>query len=94
MSQRTLYLAAYDVSSPSRLRKALRVMRQYSTGGQKSVFECFLTAAERDQVVLEISEVLNLTEDRFLLIRLDPRVKVQTLGIAVLPTDPAYFYVG
>lgn len=36
------YLAAYDVSDPKRLQQALHVLRDYATGGQKSVFECFL----------------------------------------------------
>ncbi len=42
---RTLYLVAYDVRRPSRLRKALRVLKDYASGGQKSAFECYLSAA-------------------------------------------------
>jgi CRISPR-associated protein Cas2 len=34
------------------------------------------------------------TEDRFLLLRLDPRSRVQVLGIAVEPIDPEFYYVG
>jgi CRISPR-associated protein Cas2 len=94
MSQRQLYLAAYDVSDPKRLRDALLVLRNYSTGGQKSVFECFLTAAEKGALLEEIGAVIDLEEDRFFLLRLDPRSKVRTLGIAVRPADPAYFYIG
>jgi len=40
MKNRQLYLAAYDVSCPRRLRKALYVLRGFASGGQKSVFEC------------------------------------------------------
>lgn len=94
MTQRTLYLAAYDVSDPRRLVQALHVLRNYATGGQKSVFECFLTPGERHALVAEVSAVLDLDEDRFFLVRLDPRSKVQVLGIAVKPADPAYLYIG
>jgi CRISPR-associated protein Cas2 len=88
-----LYLAAYDVSDPKRLQQALHVLRGYATGGQKSVFECFLGEAEKRALLAEVAAVLDLQEDRFFLVRLDPRSKVQTLGIAVRPADPSYFYV-
>lgn len=93
MSTRLLYLAAYDVSDPRRLQHALHVLRDYATGGQKSVFECFLSDAERQRLLSEVAQVLDLGEDRFFLVRLDPRSKVRTLGIAVKPADTSYFYV-
>ena len=94
MSKRTLYIAAYDVCDPGRLRSALHVLKGYSSGGQKSVFECFLTDAEKENLLAEVQSVIDLTEDRFLLMRLDPRMKVRVLGIAVEPADPEFFYVG
>ncbi|MDV3243486.1 MULTISPECIES: CRISPR-associated endonuclease Cas2 [Methylocaldum] len=94
MSKRSLYIAAYDISDDARLRKALFVLRNYSTGGQKSVFECFLTEAEKRQLIDEVREVIDEEADRFLLLRLDPRMKVRVLGIAVPPADPEFFYVG
>jgi CRISPR-associated protein Cas2 len=94
MSKRSLYIAAYDISDDARLRKALFVLRNYSTGGQKSVFECFLTEAEKRQLIAEVKDVIDEEADRFLLLRLDPRMKVRVLGIAVPPADPEFFYVG
>ena len=94
MSQRQLYIAAYDVSDPKRLAQALHVLRNYATGGQKSVFECFLSSVEKRELIAEVSDVLDLVEDRFFLVRLDPRGKVRTLGIAVKPADPAFYYIG
>jgi CRISPR-associated protein Cas2 len=92
--KRDLYLAAYDVSEPGRLRRALEVVKEYACGGQKSVYECYLTAVERRSLLDDLRKVLHEVEDRFFLIRLDPRAKVSTLGIAVRPADPEYFYVG
>lgn len=94
MPDRDLYLAAYDVSDDGRLRDALRLVRAYATGGQKSVHEVFLTTAEKLQLLRGMRSLLDSTEDRFFLLRLDPRAKCHTLGAATPPADPSYFYVG
>ena len=94
MTKRSLYIAAYDIRDDQRLREALKVLRNYSTGGQKSVFECYLSEAEKRALLAEVRTVIDERCDRFLLLRLDPRRKVLVLGIAVPPLDPAYFYVG
>ena len=94
MPQRRLYIAAYDVSDDRRLRDALRVLKGYASGRQKSVFECFLTAAERRALVSESRALLDPVEDRFVLLRLEPRGKIRVRGKAVKPVDPPWFYVG
>lgn len=93
MSQRDFYLAAYDIASPRRLAAALALVRGYATGGQKSVHEIFLTAAEKHRLLRDMALVVE-DDDRFLLIRLDPRARIHTLGIASAPADPSYFFVG
>jgi CRISPR-associated protein Cas2 len=94
MTQRTLYIAAYDVSDQRRLREALKLLKGYASGRQKSVFECFLTMSERRDLLDGVHAVLDADEDRFVLLRLDARGKVRTLGKAVKPVDPPWFYVG
>ncbi len=94
MAKRTLYIAAYDVAHPRRLRKALNAVKNYASGGQKSVYECFLTGLERNNLLQDVKEILDEEEDRFMLIRLDPRSRISVMGIAVKPADPEYFYVG
>ncbi len=93
MSARRLYLAAYDITDPKRLRRALDVVRDYATGGQKSVHECFLTDHERNELLERMDDIIT-TEDRFFLLRVTPRRKPRALGQARLPTEPRYFYVG
>jgi len=93
MPNRILYLAAYDVTDPDRLQAALRVLKGYACGGQKSVFECFLTERERQTLVFEVRQVLDLASDRFLLLPLG-EVTVRVLGIALTPGDPDFYYVG
>ena len=94
MTKRTLYIAAYDVSDAGRLREALKLLKGFASGRQKSVFECFLTEAEKRELLAGVRSVLDAHEDRFVLLRLDPRGKVRTLGKAVKPVDPPWFYVG
>lgn len=94
MPHRLLHLACYDVSEPRRLTAALALTRRYATGGQKSVHELWLTQAERDALVRDMRALLDLATDRFLLLQLDPRSRVHTLGKAIAPADPDYFYVG
>ncbi|KAI5911974.1 CRISPR-associated endonuclease Cas2 [Azoarcus sp. PA01] len=94
MTERSLFLAAYDVASPRRLATALARVRAYRTGGQKSVHEIFLTPAERHELLRDMSRLLEASEDRFLLLRLDPRARVWSLGLAQAPADDNYFYVG
>lgn len=94
MPARDLYLAAYDISQPRRLAAALKRVRAYATGGQKSLHEIFLTPAERNALVDDMRALIDVQSDRFLLVRLDPRSRVIALGKAVPPADPDYFYVG
>lgn len=94
MSNRDLYLAAYDVTDPERLQQALHVLKGYACGGQKSVFECFLTGRERSALLGEVRSVLDISADRFLLLPLPEQRRVRVLGIAVAPSDPDFYYVG
>lgn len=94
MPERDLYLVAYDIAHPKRLRESLALVRSYATGGQKSVHECFLTPAEHGDLVSDFSFLLDESTDRLLVLRLDPRSRIYTLGVAAQPTDNNYFYVG
>lgn len=94
MPNRDFYLAAYDVASPRRLAAALALVRGYTTGGQKSVHEMFLTRGERHELLHNMALVLDDKEDRFFLLRLDPSARTYALGVAATPADPEYFYVG
>jgi len=91
---RHLYLAAYDIAEPKRLHQMLVAVKGYATGGQKSVFECWLDDREKASVLAASASIMSLVEDRFMLIRLDPRQQPSLLGMAQPPSDPAFFYFG
>lgn len=94
MADRNLYLAAYDVAAPARLKASLDLIKGYATGGQKSAYECFLSPGEKTALLSDMAQVLETAEDRFLLVGLDPRSRVYTLGVAMEPVDPPFFYIG
>ncbi|MEJ2446085.1 MAG: CRISPR-associated endonuclease Cas2 [Exilibacterium sp.] len=91
---RALYLVAYDVRHPKRLRRMLTVLKDYASGGQKSAFECYLSTAERRELLARARQTMDENEDAFLIIRLTDRDAVSTLGIAVKPADELYTYLG
>ncbi|WP_349618261.1 CRISPR-associated endonuclease Cas2 [Azotobacter salinestris] len=94
MSQRQLFIAAYDIREPRRLRRCLHILKDYACGGQKSVFECYLSSAERQELLERMAGTMDLGEDRFLIAPLPAEASVYTLGIAVPPSDPEFYYVG
>ena len=91
---RDLYIAAYDIADSKRLHRMLVEVKGYATGGQKSVFECWLDAQERESLLDVSASIMKLDEDRFMLIRLDPRQKTRLIGVAQPLSDPAFFYYG
>lgn len=91
---RPLHIVAYDIADPGRLRRVHVAVKAYATGGQKSVHECFLGEAEYRGLRAALLERINPAEDSVLILRLDPRMGVRTLGLGVKPRDEPFFYIG
>ncbi len=94
MPERSLYIVAYDVSDPARQDRVRGIVRRYAAGGQKSVYECYLTTGEREALLGRVSRAIDHRTDRVFVLRLDPRSPVHTLGIGVPPSDAPFFYAG
>ncbi|RLB06265.1 MAG: CRISPR-associated endonuclease Cas2 [Deltaproteobacteria bacterium] len=91
---RTLYLIAYDITDERRLNRVRQLLKGYSTGGQKSLYECFLTVGELNYIVRMLRRIIKEDEDRVHIFTLDGRSRTHTLGIALQPKDPKFFYFG
>lgn len=91
---RTLYIIAYDITSDKRISRVRYFLKGYSTGGQKSVYECFLTDGELRFIISRLSLMIFRLEDRVHIFRIDGRSRPHLLGIALEPKDPSYFYIG
>ena len=94
MSKRSLFIAAYDVANDGRRYQVHRAVKAYATGGQKSVFECFLTPLERRVLLAQGRRLIDARQDRFALLRVEERTEPVLLGIATPPVDPNFYYVG
>lgn len=94
MTQRRLFLAAYDVRNPRRLRRACKVLKDYACGGQKSAFECYLTETERKRMLQRVTGELDCEEDRFMVVALRLGGAVRCLGTAVPARDQSFVYIG
>jgi len=55
MMARRRYLLAYDIGSPSRSRRVLKLVRAQSVGWQKSVYECVLSSLERLRLLEQVA---------------------------------------
>jgi CRISPR-associated protein Cas2 len=88
---RTLYLVCYDVADRRRLYRVHKFLAGYKVGGQKSFFECWLTAGELARVREGLRDRMDAVEDRAHIFQLDPRQRVQCFG-AARPT-PEFFAI-
>lgn len=77
---RTLHLIAYDVCDPKRLHRVCRYLTGYKVGGQKSVFEVWVTPGELRQIERQLEMLMKPEEDRLHILALDPRMKPRCLG--------------
>lgn len=90
---RQLFLVAYDIRNSRRLYRIHRILKDYASGGQRSAFECYLSAAERKELLERAGVEINSNEDTFLIIRITSPQTVKTLGKAVKPADEFYTYL-
>ena len=86
MSQRIIYIVAYDICNPRRLRKVYKLMRGYGEHWQYSVFKCELTSTQKAKMIAELSELIQKNEDQVLLAPLGPAdgrnaSRIEILGV-------------
>ena len=59
-----MYLIAYDIAHRKRLYRVAKVMEDYGTRVQRSVFECRLDARRLQQLLERLKPVLKRREDK------------------------------
>ncbi|MFZ2323286.1 MAG: CRISPR-associated endonuclease Cas2 [Ignavibacteriaceae bacterium] len=57
------YILTYDLASPKRLPKALKICRKFLNWVQNSVFEGELTTHQMDRLMSELKRIINKDED-------------------------------
>ena len=66
------FLVCYDVADPRRLARTYRKMNGFGEPAQYSVFICELSPKERALLETALTEILNLKEDRVLIVDMGP----------------------
>ena len=69
---RNRFLVCYDVSDPKRLARTYKKMNGFGEPAQYSVFICDLSPKERVLLEEALTEILNLKEDRVLIVDMGP----------------------
>lgn len=92
MARCPLYIAAYDITDAKRLRQMHTLVQDYASGGQKSAYECYLTAPARQALIEKGGRIIRPDEDQFLLIHVRPAATL-ILGCA-LPPATEFGYLG
>jgi len=69
---RNRFLVCYDVSDPKRLTRTYKKMNGFGEPAQYSVFICDLSPKERVLLEAALTEILNLKEDRALIVDMGP----------------------
>ena len=69
---RNKFLVCYDVSDPKRLARTYKKMNGFGEPAQYSVFICDLSPKERVLLEEALTEILNLKEDRALIVDMGP----------------------
>ncbi len=89
---RNRFIVTYDVSDPKRLRRTFKKMNGFGTHLQYSVFSCDLSRKERVLLEEALTEVIDLREDRVLIIDTGPiggrgGKTLSTLGRQMKPVE-------
>ena len=69
---RNRFLVCYDVSHPKRLARIYKKMNGFGEPAQYSVFICDLSPKERVLLEEALTEIINLREDRALIVDMGP----------------------
>lgn len=67
-----LYLVTYDIRDDKRWRRIWKIMNGYGEWLQLSVFQCRLSRKRHAQLVADLDETLNKSDDHILLMDLGP----------------------
>ena len=68
MIQAHLYIVAYDISSPRRWRKVIKLVQPFCQRGQLSVFVCRSTPARIERLERDMRKVMHSDHDRLMIL--------------------------
>lgn len=91
MSRKMYYIVTYDITSPKRLPKALKLCRRFLNHVQNSVFEGELTTAQMDRFEAEMKKLIDKKEDSVLIYAARTPEVVARIILGVEKNEISYF---
>jgi len=83
----TKYLVCYDICDSKRLRRVHRLIRVWGVPIQFSIFEIEVNSDQFEQLMAELTDLINQEEDKVMFYRLSPEQDRICLGVAVQTED-------
>jgi len=74
-------IIAYDISADKTRRQVYKILLEWRLDGQKSVHECVLSAAEAQELFIQLGQTINPATDRLLLAWVAPRRPLFARGV-------------
>lgn len=90
---RTRYLVAYDITDHKRLYRIHKQVEAYAIGGQKSFYECWLTAHEFADFKREMTALMDSIDDRIFIFQLPKDTEPTLFGKAKLQSTQPFLFV-
>lgn len=77
---RSPVVIAYDIRADQTRRRLYQILLEWRLDGQKSVHECVLSAAEAQELFIQLGQAIDPATDRLLLAWIAPRRPLFTRG--------------
>lgn len=89
------YLVTYDIKDDKRRIKVFKVMRNFGTRVQFSVFECILSEKILNKMIDKVKKVIDSSEDSIRIYYIPDSVKekINIIGVGEVVRDQKYFVV-
>ena len=89
------YVISYDIKDDKRRMRVFKLMRNFGTRVQFSVFECILSDEKTNELVKKIGEIIKTDEDsiRMYYIPDSLKSKIRIIGVGEVVRDQKFFVV-
>jgi CRISPR-associated protein Cas2 len=91
LSRKMYYILTYDITSPKRLPKALKLCRRFLNHVQNSVFEGELTTAQMQRLETEMKKLIDKNQDSVLIYTARTPEVVDRIILGIEKNEISYF---
>ena len=90
---RKLYLVCYDIADKKDRNNVRRIVKSFSSGGQKSAYECYLSSAEFN-LLINLTRAHITPTDNLVIQPINEKMTVRVIGLGMCPSPINSHYIG